>query len=247
MQKGWTVNRIPRRYTGPSAASIAALLPGSQRPDSQGRRRLRGICHGHGDRPDSASLVIRDRSEGGISVRCWAGCDRQTIITAIERATGLVIWEAWEKSEPLPSSHGATEPGGPQSRSTAAQTHLQDPLARPTGQSANLQRIAWDLWNKHTLPIPTDPEHPTRLWMAARNLWRPELPPPGALRWLPAENHFQGKGKHTGAGSLVALVAAPKAWEDCLAELAFTAGSTTGSYGCSRRTGPGQAGRNLVG
>lgn len=67
-------------------------------------------------------------------------------------------------------------------------------------------------WDHDTKQIPTDPTHPARRWLAARNLWRPELPPPGVLRWLPAETHYQGRGQHTGAGSLVALAAPPLAW-----------------------------------
>ena len=68
MQRARTSERNFGRYTGPTAATISALLPGSQRPDSQGRRRLRGIRHGHGGRPDSASLVIQDWPEGGLEV-----------------------------------------------------------------------------------------------------------------------------------------------------------------------------------
>ena len=35
-------------------------------------------------------------------------------------------------------------------------------------------------------PIPTDPEHPARRWLAARHLWRPDLQLPPSVRWLPA-------------------------------------------------------------
>lgn len=99
--------RPPRRYTGPTARQLAALLPGSSRPDSHGRWRFRGLCHGHGDRPDSASLVLQDRPGGGFSVKCWAGCDRPTIIAALEQASGLQIWDAWEGAEPPGSGTGA--------------------------------------------------------------------------------------------------------------------------------------------
>ena len=219
MQELRTPRRTSRRYTGPNVATIAALLPGSHRPDSQGRRRLRGICHGHGDRPDSASLVIQDRPEGGISVRCWAGCDRQTIISALERATGLVIWEAWENSELPLGNRGATKPSGARSTGTGQKPDAPASHDKQAGKAGSMQGIARELWSRRTLPIPTDERHPARLWLAARNLWRPELPPPAALRWLPGEAHFQGNGKHTGAGSLVALVAAPQAWQDAWPDL----------------------------
>ena len=35
-------------------------------------------------------------------------------------------------------------------------------------------------------PIPTDPEHPARRWLAARHLWRPDLQLPPSVRWLEA-------------------------------------------------------------
>ena len=85
-----------REYTGPTAATVASRLPGGTgRPDSAGRYRVRGFCHGHGDKRDSASLSIQDRDQGGLLVTCFVGCDRQTIIAALERATGLTIWQAW--------------------------------------------------------------------------------------------------------------------------------------------------------
>ena len=85
-----------REYTGPTAATVASRLPGETgRPDSAGRYRVRGFCHGHGDKRDSASLSIQDRDQGGLLVTCFVGCDRQTIIAALERATGLTIWQAW--------------------------------------------------------------------------------------------------------------------------------------------------------
>ena len=58
----------------------------------------------------------------------------------------------------------------------------------------------------HHNPSRRRPEHPARIWLANRKLWRPELPLPGAVRWAPAT------GQHTGAGSIVALAASPVAW-----------------------------------
>ena len=42
--------------------------------------------------------------------------------------------------------------------------------------------------------------------MAARNLWRPEIPVPGVLRWEPPGR------QHPGAGNILALIAPPAAW-----------------------------------
>ena len=88
---------MQRRYTGPSAETVARCLPrSSNRPDHDGGWRLRGYCHGHGDKRDSASLTVQDRQDGGITVHCFAGCQRREIITALEQATGLMIWDAWD-------------------------------------------------------------------------------------------------------------------------------------------------------
>ena len=186
-----------RRYTGPTAHELAALIPGSSRPDSQGRWRLRGMCHGHGDRGDSASLVLQDRPEGGLIVKCWAGCDRKTIIAALEQATGRNIWGAWE------GWYGS--PLDTRSRAPII-------LSVETKKTLDMLQVARRTWAQQTRPIPLDPSHPARLWLARRSLWRPELPMPQVVRWLSAEDHYQGRGSHTGAGSLVALVAPPIAW-----------------------------------
>ena len=88
-----------RRYVGPNAEAVVRRLHGSsQRPDHAGRWRLRGYCHGHGDNANSASLVVQDRQDGGLSVHCFAGCERRDIITALEQATGLTIWNAWDST-----------------------------------------------------------------------------------------------------------------------------------------------------
>ena len=88
---------MQRRYYGPNAEAVARRLPGSSNhPDHDGRWRLRGYCHGHGDKRDSANLTVQDRQDGGITVHCFAGCQRREIITALEQASGLTIWDAWD-------------------------------------------------------------------------------------------------------------------------------------------------------
>ena len=61
-----------------------------------------------------------------------------------------------------------------------------------------------------TTTVPANADHPARRWFAHRNLWRPEVAAPGPLRWLPAS--LTRPGPHTGAGSLVALLAKPADW-----------------------------------
>ena len=67
------------------------------------------------------------------------------------------------------------------------------------------------IWSETTV-IPHDFDHPARRWLANRNLWRPEVEAPASLRWLPASK--TRPGPHTGAGSLVALLAQPIAWTE---------------------------------
>ena len=219
---------LTRRYTGPTARDLADRLPGSRQEGSG--FRLRGWCHGHGNVGDSASLAVWDspKPEGGLNVKCWASCDRRTIIGALEQNTGFRIWDAWEGSGPpwspgdrLPPPQAA--PGGPKPPiSTPSGRGRQPPRNggdRRPERTVDLQAIARRTWSQDSQPIPADPDHPARRWLAARNLWRPELPPPGALRWLPAAARYQGRGPHTGAGSIIALAAPPAAWTVAWPEL----------------------------
>ena len=63
-----------------------------------------------------------------------------------------------------------------------------------------------------TVAIPNDAGHAARRWFTNRNLWRPEVEAPAPLRWLLASR--TRPGPHTGAGSLVALLAKPAAWAE---------------------------------
>ena len=195
------------RYTGPSAREIAAQLTGSgSHSDAQGRFRLRGWCHDHGSVSDSASLSIWDSPDPqcGIIVHCFVGCDRRTVITALEQATGLRIWDAWESSRPGPD-HSA-----PNSANRTGPGTMGTPGRSPS--SGTPQTIAHALWTGQAEPISKNGAHPARNWLAARNLWRPELPAPGVIRWVPSAAHYQGRGPHTGAGSIIALMARLESW-----------------------------------
>ena len=83
-----------KTYTGPSARQIAERLSDRTVRPSQGWWRTRGVCHGGHSLP--GSLTIADRDRGGVSVHCWAGCERQAVIEALETATGWPIWDAWD-------------------------------------------------------------------------------------------------------------------------------------------------------
>ena len=96
------------------------------------------------------------------------------------------------------------------------------------------------IWTE-TTAIPADAGHPARRWLAQRNLWRPEVEAPAPLRWLPASR--TQPGPHTGAGSLVALLAQPTAWAegvaDALALAARFAGPAIASMGDAGMTAEG--------
>ena len=83
-------------------------------------------------------------------------------------------------------------------------------LRKPTATSVkktstDRSAIARSIWASGTA-IPREEAHPARRWFDNRHLWRPELPTPPMLRWRPADS------RHTGAGSIVVLLAAPTAW-----------------------------------
>ena len=84
--------------------------------------------------------------------------------------------------------------------------------AAPIERDADAQRRqqwAQRTWAE-TAAIPRDGDHPARRWLAARHLWRTEIPAPTPLGWLPAAAHHPAR--HTGAGSIVVLAAPPAAW-----------------------------------
>ena len=61
------------------------------------------------------------------------------------------------------------------------------------------------------LPIADANDHPVRRWMANRNLWRPELPLPPSLRWIPADAPLF-RGSHSGIGAIAFPLAPISAW-----------------------------------
>ena len=61
------------------------------------------------------------------------------------------------------------------------------------------------------LPVADTHDHPIRRWMAKRNLWRPELPLPPSLRWIPADASVF-RGSHSGIGAIAFPLAPISAW-----------------------------------
>ena len=108
------------------------------------------------------------------------------------RSRGLV--DATERRVP------ASAATNPNARGSSERAGDRQPVRRNT---ADYGRHLW----RSSQTIPTDPGHPARRWLARRNLWRPDLPLPAAVRWLPDYDR-----RHTGAGALVAVAAPPAAW-----------------------------------
>ena len=85
---------------------------------------------------------------------------------------------------------------------TPASAAAQPPTQKPTTDKSALARSIW----MSSDIIPRDSSHPARRWLSKRQLWRRELPTPPMMRWKRAN------GAHTGAGSIVAMLATPEAW-----------------------------------
>ena len=85
---------MTERYTGPSAARIADLLPHRVSFDKGWFWTSTAVCHGG----KSDGLAFRQRPDGqGIDVRCHTrGCSAGVVITQLESVVGLPIWTAFE-------------------------------------------------------------------------------------------------------------------------------------------------------
>lgn len=170
----------------PNAYDVAQRLSGGRRVSvSGGWYRLRGICHGGESLP--GSLAIRDFANDGIAVKCWKSCDRQRIMDALERATG---WKL-RGSKRLSSDNGRpTSESPPVSSNRVRQTH---------------HLRLWALRGR----VPVDPQHPARLWAAARSLYWSQIPWPDSIQWIDS-SHIHPM--HEGAGAIIAAFAPPQAW-----------------------------------
>ena len=67
------------------------------------------------------------------------------------------------------------------------------------------------------LPIADRHDHPIRNWMARRNLWRPELPLPPSMRWIPADASVF-RGTHSGVGAIAFPLSPLSAWRESYPE-----------------------------
>ena len=85
---------MTERYTGPSAAQIANLIPHRVSFERGWFWTTTAICHGG----KSDGLAFRQKPDGeGIEARCHTGnCGKGVVITELEVLVGLPIWTAYE-------------------------------------------------------------------------------------------------------------------------------------------------------
>ena len=137
-------------------------------------------------RKKNAPAAIWVNDEGWISVHCF-DCRRND-----ELRETLVTPHLRNRPSPPPPPVASYQPAPPPRRQ----------------QRNDLPARIW----AETEAIPHSADHPARRWLANRNLWRPEVEAPAPLRWLPASR--TRPGPHTGAGSLMALLANPTTWAE---------------------------------
>ena len=173
------------------------------RPGWKGGRAFpTSICHG-GESRDKLHILRRD--DGGFSAVCWTrGCSGPEFYARIRTAAGIP--DAPGRGFRRSPAHAPTRPVGPETPKTAGNR----------GLGSDTAALARSLWAT-SQQIPASPGHPARRWLATRNLWRPELPLPTAVRWLPSEAHKPGP--HTGAGSILAAIAPPHVWAEAWPEM----------------------------
>ena len=153
--------------------------------------RLRIPCPAHGGTNPNLALWVND---DGIAARCHStGCSYADIAAAVHHHYGIAINPKQDHYNP-----------------TAVATKLTSTkrTPQPGHQAQDLRPHALRLWY-HSVPILNSPEHPARLWIANRHLWRPELPIPGSVRWIGAEHLHR---EFQGAGAVIAIAAPPDAW-----------------------------------
>ena len=134
-------------------------------------------------RKRNPSAVIWVDDEGWIRVHCY-DCQRHAELREAVIAPAIRNGYQWEP------------------RTMASPAQKQD---RPDRESA----ATLNSWQRSE-PIPLG-DHPARRWTMHRLLWPPDIQAPASLRWIPAASILPGR--HTGAGSLIALLAPPSEWQ----------------------------------
>ena len=143
---------------------------------------------------------------------CWRDYEAGTsggIIELVQRETGRDRSGAieWLVENKLLERWPVGRPSSPKGSAPSAPAKQQKPPPQPAPWKAHAVQALWGAAE----PVPLDPTHPARRWMAERHLWREEFPLPYAVRWVPADAKAF-RGLHQGAGSIIVPHAPPAAW-----------------------------------
>ena len=121
------------------------------------RDRLRIPCPAHGGTNPNLELKVADDR---ISATCFSqGCSYRDIAQATLAKFGISIGRGHNEEK------------------TLARTERRP--ASPKRVHHDLRTYALKLW-RLSIPIPKYSDHPARQWLDARQLWRPDLSPPGS-------------------------------------------------------------------
>ena len=123
---------------------------------------------------------------------------------------------AWLETQGFLSNRresGRSGPYGPASGKSVAAKSPYSPANKGSGvmtpERRGMDALRWI--RSQILPTADAHDHPARRWMAKRNLWRPELPLPPSLRWIPADAPVF-RGSHSGIGAIAFPLAPVSAW-----------------------------------
>ena len=128
---------------------------------------------------------------------------------------GALAWletQGFLASQPKSPERGRSGAYGPVSGKSAAAQSPYSPAVKGSGMTPERRGMDALRWiRSQILPIADSLDHPIRNWMAKRNLWRPELPLPPSLRWIPADA-LVFRGSHSGIGAIAFPLAPISAW-----------------------------------
>lgn len=195
----------PRTHTDWTGVAQAVALELLGEPARRTRREWRWGNHG------SFRLVLdtgrwRDFEAG----RGGGAIDLVEHLQGMDRTAALDWLRGRGHLEPRPPQIATGAPESRFSKDNRPRVPQEPQMPPKTAPGATVWHLqAW----ARSQSIPSASEHPARRWLAARNLWRPELPFPNLLRWQ-APGH-----QHTGAGSILTLIASPAAWTASWPEL----------------------------
>lgn len=206
-------NRIPID----TAAAAAAALPFPSRREGA-KWRTRGLCHGHADKPDSASLIFHDSEHEGGQLAVWCykcqprtAAERDRIRHALQEATGLNLcrcdacWSAWRSGQPQNRPGPAPIP---------ANKDAERRSKRKSGQNRGVDSAEYAAWLWEGAQASTTgpaPDHPPGKWVRRFGVWPDGEPLPDGVRWLARARwdriaRAAGRSTHpdsTAAGALV--------------------------------------------